>query len=63
MQQQVASWFLENQRRYRLRRESVSRCIGRLVDARALAASHNVLSVASTAKQRAFACECWQPGE
>lgn len=79
VQQQVASWFLVNQRRYRLgevgltqtvlakllglRRESVSRCIGRLVDAHALAARHSVLAIANAGKLKLLACECWQAGE
>jgi hypothetical protein len=78
VQQQVASWLLVNQRRYKLgelavtqtilahllglRRESVSRCIGRLAAARAVTAEHNVLAVANAARLKVFACECYQAG-
>jgi hypothetical protein len=79
VQQQVASWLLVNQRRYRVaevgitqtvladllgvRRESVSRSVGKLVAARALAASEHGLAIANVAKLKVFACECYQATE
>lgn len=79
VQQQIASWMLTNQRRYKVaevsvtqsvladllgvRRESVSRSISKLVAARALATTEQRLAIASAAKLRVFACECHQVGD